>query len=546
MPAGLLLVNLLVYAISAYYVAVYYMNNPPHFDSIGSLTLMYDYINRFYREGAWEAWMYALKFDSVSWVQGTFAVVLAPVLPRTPMAMMSLNFGLLYLSQLAMFDLGKQFGASRLQAFAFGLLPLLPDALHSHYGGYQDMRRDASFFSLLLTTYCLSLTYVRRPTLWHGAALGLAAGLATWARGNAPPYMIIALAPAVVWGWLRGQPKRQAGDALRLAAVPVLVASAFAGPYYYDELGSVLDKYLFDTPDLNTSRWASFLHFGPAPIVLMLGEPGRLLVLKLIAVFVGLPALAAAGIRLRALDWQPRTAFEGPRRWLWIGGVVVIAGTVVLVTLVVGVSSIAGYPTAFSVLIGMLTLILAASLAVRWQGERATRHLLRLLSAALVLLATLAGLTDKLRLSTYPRQTENVQTAYALIPVLRELAYGRRVTWLWDGNLNYWVINYYLTQAGAAPIEGYYPVNLSQPPSPILGETVESRLEEIRTMLLSTDVLIISDSPTAYTGRMGPGLFENYGYRLEPEVVANPQLEQVYELESDGYHFVILKRKEAG
>ena len=542
--AGLLLVNLVMYAVSAYYVNVFYTHNLPHFDSIGPLTKMYEFINLARGRGAWAAWVFARQYDSVSWVQSAYAILLSPLLPRTPSAMMGLNFACLFAAQAALFDLGRKFGASRLQAFGFGLLPLMPALLHGHYGTYQDMRRDASFLCLLLVAYCLSLTYLHKPAPGRGILLGVVAGLTLLSRGNALPYLAIALLPAIVWAAARYVVGRKWRELLFVAATPLIPCALLVASYYRQSVSSLLFKYLYNTPDLGTTRMVSLAHFGPSPAVLLLGEPGRVFALKLALLLIGLPALVLLGLQGRELTWQPRRAFAGDRRWLAIGGAVALVGTLALVTLVVGVSPIAGYYPSYPVLISLFSLLAALSLAVSFRDGRLPARNKRLLAVAVALVFTFANSIDSLRLSTYPRQTANVRTARELVPLLRALAPGRKVTWVWDGNLNYWVVNYYLSQAGEPPLQFFYPVSLDRLPSPALGETVESRAAEIEESLRSADVLVLSDTPGAYTGIIGPGFFDTYGYLIVPDLLADPRFEQVYDFESDGYHFVILQRIE--
>jgi len=216
----------------------------------------------------------------------------------------------------------------------------------------------------------------------------------------------------------------------------------------------------------------------------------------------------------------------------------------ILVSVVVGVSPIAGYEPSYPILLGVFSLLAAASFTVSLnRGEISGGHK-RLLGVVVLLLFSIGSGVDKLRLSSYPRQTDNVRLAQELLPYLRAWTDGREVAWVWDGNLNYWVINYYLAQAGEPRLEFSYGVSLDRLPSPDFGETVESRAADIRNMLLDKDVVIISDTPHAYAGIIGPGFMDTYGYLIAPDIVTDERFRQIYEFESDGYHFVVLERLE--
>jgi len=103
----------LLFALIFLVVRRHYAESLPHFDSMGSFTLVWQTMNIVeasgYREG-----LAFVAGTSTGWLQPLFALLVAGWPFRTPEAVVVLNVGLLLLTQLAIVNYGRAHGFSRI------------------------------------------------------------------------------------------------------------------------------------------------------------------------------------------------------------------------------------------------------------------------------------------------------------------------------------------------------------------------------------------------------------------------------------------------
>src|SRR3989338_4756970 len=152
--AALIAINIIFFVACAFFVRTYYQKGLPYYDSVGSYWNMFAVMNTVRNEGYVSGLVQASRYP-LSWLQTFFAVIAAFILPKQPEFLILMNFIFLFVSQLAIFYCLRVFGFSKIKSVFVSLFTLLPQSLVNWAGGYIDMRRDASYFSLLLSVYFL-------------------------------------------------------------------------------------------------------------------------------------------------------------------------------------------------------------------------------------------------------------------------------------------------------------------------------------------------------------------------------------------------------
>jgi hypothetical protein len=368
----------------------YYRTYLPHYDSIGSYTVMARVLHVMRDKGLGPAWAIASSFY-LGWLQPAFVIAFAPVLAPSPAGVQLLNSFCLAFFVLAAYVVARDLDMSRVNAYLMSLVILLPDALTNWDGGLQDMKRDGQFLPLLGATFLLTLAQLWRPTTLRGAALGVAAALTVWSRGEAPAYMGLILVP-IVGVWMAARLARGEWRAVgRALAVPAIVFAAVAGPNLYATgLHTVARRlYHYHGSTQGVSRWLSLLDYGPAPIRLWGTRDERtwttdsvfLLGLCHLALFV-LAAAALWRFRLRSRPLAGRT------RSLLIAGAWAAVATVLLICVGARLRpgfGWAGLPPFYPSLLAPLTLVMAAIGSFRSDPPSYRRALVRRWIAAVAI-----------------------------------------------------------------------------------------------------------------------------------------------------------------
>jgi hypothetical protein len=490
---------------------------------------------------------------SLSWLQAFYAVLTAFFLPKTPEALMSLNFLCLLAAQLSILQCLTVLGCSPRKAIAASLLLFLPAALTNWDGGYQDMRRDASLFPLLVACYFLASSYLLRPSFTTGIWLGIMAGLAQWSRGNALPYLALVLLPAAACGGVMAAQRREWRRFVTLGALSCLVFLLLAAPYYYYTIQEILTKYLTGSTALGFSPWQSLRAFWWSPVGLVLGVSPRerLLQAGACALLLGVIGLfLRVGIfRLGALKELTFAA-----RWFLWSGVAIAAGVVCFNCVVLGVQPQSPIMPFFPAMVGTMGVLCGALLFLHFnaqapQGEKWRNVALGVFAVAVVSLAWgRMYITSDDR--SGPANRSEVETVRRLSVALAEVAGEKYLAFAWVGRVNQAVLNFYITQAGGAPTKNFeinsrvvgHPVDLHMPPDP--RKAIADQQRELALAFdLAADTLVVTTDVKQYESRREQFFVFWHGRSVIERILQSPRYEPIFAYESEGLPFVVLHNR---
>ena len=123
-PLILAVFNIIIlFIISFFIVRNYYSQGLPYYDSIGSYWKMFEIMNTTRNFGLIEGINLATQF-SLSWLQSFFAVFAAYILPKSPQALISLNFITCLFLILGLYSCAKILKLSNINTFLILFIPL--------------------------------------------------------------------------------------------------------------------------------------------------------------------------------------------------------------------------------------------------------------------------------------------------------------------------------------------------------------------------------------------------------------------------------------
>jgi hypothetical protein len=454
---GAAVLTIAFYGATFVVVGRYYATHLPHYDSIGSYTLMFEVMNTAQRDGVAAALALAMT-SSISWLQPLYALLLAPFAAREPQILVSLNFLLLLVVQCTIVICIRDLGYGPLRQFACAMLPLLPGILYVWDGGLQDLRRDVQTNLLLTASLFLGLAYAVAPSRRRALALGIVLGLCQWSRDNALPLMLAVTAPAAVVAVRRSPAGRRLTSLFRLGWRPLLVLVVVAAPFYLATFEMTRFRYSHVVWGVGESRLESFLAWWSAPLDVFLagrgvyngsGRLGRTTAgIALAGVGVVAVLVAAGSLRLTIPG-----LLRGPGSLLTGTGAAVIITVLVYQTVILGYGPRwHGMPFAATVA-GTVALLAGLSTALR-QGNRARWHRRMLTAAVLAAAMTLVPLgVYRMHVARFPSIGATAveatrDTAFALAQLV-----GRHpVAILSVYGFSRHHANYYLAQAGRPPL----------------------------------------------------------------------------------------------
>ncbi len=277
LDAGIILVlvtALVFHVLSYFYVKAFYEQNLPHYDSVGSYTLMFEIMNTYHRDG----FMAALGDPSnyfLSWLQWLFAVLGAPLLSATPESLQILNSLALLIFMLSIYFAAKAYGAGTLKAYMIALIVFIPDVFYDWWGGMMDLRRDFAFFSLLGATFFTFFNYVWLPTKIKAIFLGLLIGLTVFSRDNAIFFVVFIILPMAIC-WFISKVYSKNGNPFKEILSVFLTSMAFILPWIYFSFNKSMARRLdpFTAYGGGADRWDSFMAHWEKPFQLMFGRVG--------------------------------------------------------------------------------------------------------------------------------------------------------------------------------------------------------------------------------------------------------------------------------
>jgi hypothetical protein len=506
---------------------------------------MFSIMNTAQKEG-FTAGLQQASGYSLSWLQSFFALVSAPILPRTPEALITLNFICLLISQIAIFTCTRKAGFSSNRSYFLSLLTLIPGSLIGWQGGYIDMRRDASMFSLLCASYFLAWVYLwkREQTLLYALILGVVMGFTAWSRGNALPYLLIVVGSAFSAALLERRKKLQPIQIISLIIKPLIFFCIIAFLFYWYNFQAIMTKYLYGSWALGENFQSIVVNLGMVLIFLPLGLS------KIGAPITGAVLLISALIFFLTLKYRMiAIKFETKKHKksfnLLIGGILIIFSIIIFNSLVLRVGKLGGIIPFFPLFIGIFGILcwLMSHIYVNNRLFRSplsrTVGLIGLTTAILLLNLT------RIYFSMPPYDQELHKAAIKVASDLEKSLSGKRVAFLWTKHINVHDLNFYITQNGGFPISagsGLAPgVDIEMPPT--LNKSIKQQQEEFANALKGQEYIVLSENTTLYDNPSELFFIFKYGKPIINNLLVDKNYDVVYRYKSADIPFVVLHNK---
>lgn len=221
------------------YVRKFYEVNLPHYDSMGSYTLMFHIIGSL-EKGDLIAAISIAASNFLSWLQGFFPIIFFWFLDKTPESVQILNCGSSLIAAISIYLCAKKHNASEGAAFIASTLIYIPDIFYDWWSGMLDMRRDFSFIAFLIAFYFYLFLFIKKPSKKNAVLLGLLGSATVYSRDSAIVYLVLFSVPGVLFYFYENI------NGLRSAIkkiIPTLVVfTSLTFPYFYLNYALILDR----------------------------------------------------------------------------------------------------------------------------------------------------------------------------------------------------------------------------------------------------------------------------------------------------------------
>jgi hypothetical protein len=440
----------------------HYLEYPPHYDSIGMFSAMFEIVNELQRQSV--AAVAASAFAvGLSWLQPAYALLLAWAPIKSPEGMVSLNIVLLVLAQLSILSYARTFNWSPLRQMVAATVPVVPGALYAWDGGLQDMRRDVQLVLLALAMLHLSLAYVAAPSWQRGVALGLVVGLAQWSRDNAASVIFLVCAPAMLRAIALCRERGGVPALVRLALVPLATFVILAVPYYAATLPLTIERYSTSVWGVGESRLESLLAFWNMPFNVLLGGDSRIsgrVRVALVTTALLIAALATIwALRRRALvSINLQRVRRGPFAVLLASGAWVVCAVFLYNTVVLGYGARWHGVPFLPIMVGIIPMMIGLTGAVRWEGAPDRRIATLIVGLGCLILLVSAPLRMVLN-QPKAEGIEGIQNLRSAAATIGEIANGRPVGFLAYDTLSRHHARFYATLEGRRAITEFEPIS---------------------------------------------------------------------------------------
>lgn len=572
----------LFHALAYYYVAVFYRNNLPHYDSIGSYTVMFEIINSFHAEGFAAAFSKSLTFW-LSWLQSLFALFGAFFLSTTPEGLQLLNSIALLAFMLGVYAAAKSYDLSETKAFLLALMVFLPDVFYDWWGGVIDMRRDFTFVSFLGATFFMFFALVRKPGRAKSVMLGLLAGLTVYSRDASIFFLAIVMGP-IVLAWLVCDWRRSLLQKLQRLLPAFAAAMVMVLPWLYANIGLALARRLDPFVMYGTGdRWESFMSHWAKPLALMFGRLGRhpsgidgwspltqlgqMLGAKQAAGFLGAVGGAHATLPLTILGlliggailWKLRRIgyiqFHNPHSshgagWMVAGGAWALVSTYIVICYVVALKPL-DYSSSqipfFPSLLFFFSLLFALGIAV--SSNYALPRKMTVTAVALVTFLVFLLAILRMEVKAPEPSSRYVGTAHRLAEIFDEDGKNISVAYLWHDTISYDTLRFYSAASGASSrvkkflfsLDGTWLDFAVAVPA---GVSPEKMLHAAREQIeQEADYVVLCKSEGAYDRKENLMFLFKYGQPMVDALIRSEKFKQVFEFEMYKQTFVVLKRR---
>lgn len=543
----------LTYLATFFVVRAYYATHLPHYDSIGSYGYLFQMLNDVHHHGL-AATLARADTSSMTWLQPAYTLLLAWAPVKAPEWLVSLNFVLLLIAQVAIVTYGRTVGYSPQRQVVTALLPLAPGALYAWDGGIQDLRRDNQLVLLALAILFLALAHVLAPSWRRALALGMVVGLAQWSRDNAASVIAVVAVPPLALAILRSRQHGGFAGLLKIGMLPIAVFLLVTLPYYTVTIRMTLARYTTSVWGIGENRLESLAAWWSIPASVLLGGDmrlgGRVEVAAATAVLLVVAAVLV-GVLWRAgvVQLEPRRLREQPSVILLASGLWIILAVVLYTTLLLGYGARWHGMPFMPILVGLVTVLAGLLGAVVGRPGHATPVArIALIAGCLVLLAS-APIRMILN-QTPPLGVEGVSAVRATTIDISERAHGRPVAFLWSDGFGRHHARYYIAQADRPPLTEFEliaianndPIDLDQPLRPT-DRPNELRRRLDRTLRRWADFVLVCEQTSRYNDRTSILWPYQLGKPVVDEMLRDPGWAPVAHYTLLGKPFVLLENR---
>lgn len=539
----IIFLHILIFFFGCYLiVSYYYARGLPYYDSVGSYWNMFSFMNVTQKEGFLAGLQQASGF-SLSWLQSFFAVIAALILPKTPQALMTLNFLCLFISQLAIFSCVRAANFSREKSYLLTLMPLIPGSLIGWQGGYIDMRRDANMFSLLCASYFFAWVYLWKRTLLYALILGVVMGFTTWSRGNALPYLLIIVGSAFSVALLERRKNLQPMQAVSLIIKPLIFFCIVAFPFYWYNFQTIMTKYFYGSWALGESFQSIVVNLGMVLIFLPLGLSKIGAPITAVALLLGtLIFFLTLKYKMIAIKFETKKnkkSFD-----LLIGGILIIFSSIIFNSLVLRVGKLGGIIPFSPLLIGVFGILCWLMTNIYLKNRLFRSSLYRAVGLISLTIAILLLNLARIYFSMPSYDQELHKEAIKVALDLERPLGDKKVAFLWTKHINVHDLNFYITQNGGFPISagsGLAPgVDIEMPP--ILNKSVEQQQEEFVNALKRQEYIVVSEDTSLYDNPNELFFLFKYGKPVIDNLLADKNYTAIYRYSVQTIPFVVLQK----
>jgi hypothetical protein len=519
----------------SFLVMNYYNRGLPYYDSVGSYWNMFNIMN-IVKSGEFLSGLTGSLNYSLSWLQSFFALATAHMFPAKPEYVIILNYLCLIVSMYSIKIFCLNLGMSKNKAGILSLLPLFPAASVSWVGGLIDMRRDFSYICLLCSGYFFTLIFYYNPGKKTAFATGILLALTQWSRGNALPYIMVIICPILIIFIFLLLRKRLNTKKYKAVIYGIISFLILAIPFYYFNLQSIFNKYVYGSWGIGQSRFESTKAFFGSLFLLLFGPGKNMLVYNLIfllaAVFL-IYFLRKSGIILVRFNCTKKT------RFLLFSSSFVILLMFILNSLIFGIGKSGGIIPYLPVLIGFYSLVIYIATLTDVRFKRFNKVFNYWLIMFCVIILSIFRISSDMP-TVNPKLKEQAESAASLF---KQEGIDSNIAYLWLDHINVHDLNFYLTQQGSNPIRTNSVlspgVDLEMPP--VSGVSIPSQITALKNGIYLKKYIVISDDPSDYANPEGFFLFLKHGKDIVGEILNDKNMVELVNFRNGNKNMLLIR-----
>lgn len=542
-PLILAVFNIIIlYIISFFIVRNYYSQGLPYYDSVGVYWNIFSIMNTTRNEGLIAGINQAVEYP-LSWLHSFFAVIAFPFLPKAPEYIISLNFICLLILIFALNRIAKLFNLTPIQSFLIYLIPLIPASLFWWKGGYFDLRRDASFVTLLAASYFLLSSFLFKPSILLGIICGIIFGLTQWSRGNALPQIIITIAAIYISFFLDKNLRFNWKEVMLKSTSIIFTFIIMSISFYLYNLQHIVLKYS-ENWSINGERIRSFLDFLPAGPVFFLGYSLPEIVTSLI--FFSFIVSSFFYLFKKKVFSFNRNNFQQKYSFFLKSGILLYFLIFSFNVFIVGIKKNLGdyqvYLPFFPLIIGLYSILvfIIASIKTPSYPKRRIIRFIFLISIFVMLLNYI-----RIEVSIPPIDKNLHILSKKIVHDIGKDLSGKSIAYLWLEDINVHTLNFYLTQSGFKPIKTSSRIskNVDIENPPVSYISIADQQKELAQGLATKEFIVLAKDTSLYQNKDGFFSMFVFGKPVLDELMKDDNFVKRYTFAIRDTPFIVFKNK---